>query len=151
MKAALRKVTWRVCAPPPATSGLTASAGSNFVVRTALGRRQPASILIRPGLAHSILSHRSSQTIQSESLLAWLFCTNSYTFQGAARSPKVARDATTSAPGGTERWDGTIIERTQLLLLFLLFWNCFPSLSSLPSIRGAAVSAYLNGSLEFPF
>ena len=140
-----------MCAPPPATSGRTANAGSNFVVRTALGRQRPVSILIPPGPAPSILSHRSSQTIQSECLLSWFFCTNSYTFQGAARSPKVARDATTSALGGTERRDGTIIERTQLLLLFLPFWNCFPSLSLLPIIRGAAVSAYLNGSLEFPF
>ena len=68
-KGAQRRGRRRGCAPPPATSGRTASAGSNFVVRTALGRRRPASILIQPGLAPSILSRRSSQTIHSESLL----------------------------------------------------------------------------------
>ena len=126
--------------------GRTSSSG-----RLLAGGNLPQSLYgqARPLQSFPAEVHKLSRV--SLSFLSWFFCTNSYTFQGVDRSPKVARDATTNVPGGMERRDGTIIERTQLLLLFLLFWNCFPSLSSLPSIRGAAVSAYLNGSLEFPF
>ena len=117
-KGAQRRGRRRGCAPPPATSGRTASAGSNFVVRTALGRRRPASILIQPGLAPSILSRRSSQTIHSESLLDPAQCFP--LFEGVARSRKVARDATTNVPGERGRLDGTITELTKLSLLSIV-------------------------------
>ena len=58
---------------------------------------------------------------------------NSHTFEGVARSPKVARDATTSAPGEMGRLDGTITELTKLLLsslsIFLLASSICISLS----------------------
>ena len=63
------------------------------------------------------------------------FCKNSYTFEGVARSQKVARDATTNALGETERLDGTNIELTQLLLfcywIAFHFFLCFQHLNQI--------------------
>ena len=66
LTAALQRETRKERASRLVTTGLTASAGWNFVVWMVLGRRQPASTPTQPSLDHSILSHRSSPTIQSE-------------------------------------------------------------------------------------
>ena len=66
LTAALRRETRKERASQRAKTGPTASAGWNFVVRMVLGRQQPASTPTQPSLVRSILSHRSSPTIQSE-------------------------------------------------------------------------------------
>ena len=112
MTAALQRETRRERASQHATTGLTASAGWNFVVRMVLGRRQPASTPTQPSLDRSILSHRSSPTIQSEFYFL-MVVTFLFPLTDVARSPLVARDATTSVHGGTEKLDAKITERLE--------------------------------------
>ena len=118
----------------------------------AFGRRQRASILIRPDPVLSILSPRSSQTTQSEShettnSLKRHDWTNSNLWKGAARYPRVARDVTTNAPGERARVDERITKAQKHIfapscfapvflgahIWFCLLYKCFPSLSLLPT------------------
>ena len=112
MTAALRRETRRERASQLAKTGLTASAGWNFVVRMVLGRRQPASTPTQPSLVRSILSRRSSQTIQSEYYFLMVL-TFLFPLTGVARSLQVARDATTSVRGGMEKLAAKITERLE--------------------------------------